>query len=378
MAILLADYTATKHKGLFVHKKDSNKFLFNFRLNGKATRKTFQANPSHGKSDKLKTAYKAMEELKEVKNRVGLSGANLKATTDEYFDRLQLMTERNDDTQKAYKYHYDKYIKPLIGNMKITNITPRHISDITALTKHLANSTRQKSTAILIPIFRLAIDEELIQFSPIKQIHKIKRKQLEEKKVISDAETKYKQVHKAIHQVFGTDDLIVLDKNNKVQCSVNHKIRALFLFGFYGRRKTETLHLKWDDIDFKNNTYRIRGTNSKINTDMSFQLAEDVKEALLKCERFGEYIFSSNRDSSRPISEIREHTAKVQAITVPEYTFHWMRNLAVSALSAMGVEAIHLSSMLGHTDTATVKQYLSLQREKSSAHTLDVSKKLLS
>lgn len=361
MAILLSDYKTTKHGGLLIHKSDDNKFLLNFSINGKATRKVFNANPVHTKPDKLKAAYTALEVLKGVKVRVESSGANLDSTVDEYFDRLQKMTERNEETQKAYKLHYEKYIKPTIGKMKITNVTPLHISTITALTKHLANSTRQKSTAILIPIFRLAIDEELIQFTPVKHIHKIKRKQLEEKKVISNAETKYREVYKAINGVFAD----------------NHKIRALFLFGFYGRRKTETLHLKWNDIDLINDSYTIRGATSKINTDMSFKLPPDVKEALLQCERFSSYIFASDRDPSKPISEIREHVEKIREVTVPEYNFHWMRNLSVSALSSMGVEAIHLSAMLGHTDTATVKQYLSLQRESSSVHTLDASKRLL-
>ncbi len=361
MAISLADYTTTKHKGLLIHNTDKNKFLFNFRLNGKATRKVFKANPNHTKADRLKMAYMKLEELKGVKNRIEHSGANLDATVDEYFDRLQVMTERNSDTQRTYENHYNRYIKPTIGKIKITDVTPIHISTITAFTKHLANATRQKSTAILVPIFKLAIDEELIQFSPIKQIHKIKRKQLEEKKIITGAETKYREVYKAITTVFAD----------------NHKIRALFLFGFNGRRKTETLHIKWSDIDLANDTYTIRGVNSKVNTDMTFKLPSDVKEALLLCEHFSEYIFASDRDPSRPISEIREHVEKIRAITVPEFNFHWMRNLSVSALSSMGVEAIHLSAMLGHTDTATVKQYLSLQRETSSAHTLDVSKRLL-
>lgn len=361
MAISIQDYVTTKHKGLLIHKTDPNKFLFNFKLNGKATRKVFKANPAHTKADKLKTAYIKLEELKGVKTRVELSGADLNATVDNYFDRLQLMTERNEETQKSYKRHYDKYIKPTIGHMKLANVTSTHISNITAHTKHLANSTRQKSIAILVPIFKLAIDEELIQFSPIKRIHKVKRKQLEEKKIIVNAENKYREVYKAINEVFAD----------------NSKIRALFLFGFYGRRKTEALQLKWSDIDFKNNSYTVRGINSKINTDMSFKLPPDVKSALMECEHFSDYIFASNRDPSRPISEIREHVKKIREVTYPEYNFHWMRNLSVSALSSMGVEAIHLSAMLGHTDTATVKQYLSLQRESSSAHTLDVSKRLL-
>ena len=377
MAISLADYSTTKHKGLLVHKNDVNKFLFNFRKNGKATRKIWRANPSHTKADKLKTAYLMLEELKGVQARVQHSGANLNATVDDYFDRLQIMTERNEATQQSHLNHYNKYIKPTIGRMKITKVSPTHITTISLLTKHLANSTRQKSIAILTPIFRLAIDEELIQFSPVKHIHKVKRKQLEEKKVVTDAGTKYKMVHQAINKVFGTNDLIVIDENTKLQCNDNPKIRALFLFGFHGRRKTETLHLKWDDIDFKNNVYTVRGAHSKVNTDMTFKLPSDIKKALRKCKRFGEFIFSSNRDPSKPISEIREHVEKIRMITVPEYNFHWMRNLAVSALSSMGAEAIYLSAMLGHTDTATVKQYLSLQRETSSAHILDVSKKLL-
>ncbi len=377
MAIILSDYEATKHKALLRHKRDPDRFLFNLRINGKGIRKTFKSNPTHAKADKLKTAYKAMEEFREMQTRVGFTGANPKATVDEFFDRLQKMTERNTETQKTYENHYKRYIKPTIGKMQIVKVSPRHISDITALTKHLANSTRQKSIAILMPIFRLAIDEEIIQFSPIKEIHKVKRKQLEEKKVINNAETLYRKVYAAINQAFGSDDLVTLEDGSTVQCSINPKIRALFLLGIHGRRKTEALRLKWDDVDFDNNTYQIRGNNSKINTDMLFSLAPDVKEALLQCERYGDYIFSSNRDATRPISEIREHVARVRALSVPEYNFHWMRNLVVSAYAAIGVEAIYLSSMLGHTDTNTVKQYLSLQREAASRVTNEASRKLL-
>lgn len=362
MALLLSDYTKTKHKGLFINKVDPCKFLFNFRIHGKSTRKIYRANLSHTKVDRLRMAYSELERLKAVVNRVEVSGADLTATVQNYFDRLQEITERNMDTQKMYANHYKKYIEPTIGKLKIVDVTARHISTITALTKHLAKATQQKTTSILIPMFNLAIDEELIQFSPIKNIHKAKRKQLEEKKIINDAVNKYKLVYEAIFTAFAD----------------NPKIRALFLFGFYCRRKTETLKLKWDDIDFVNNSYTIRGFNSKINTDMSFSLPQVVREALMECEHYGEYIFCSNRYPSRPISEIREHVAKVRDITVPEYSFHWMRNLAVSALSAMGTDTVYLSAMLGHTDTNTVKQYLSLQRETSSAKVLDVSKKLLS
>jgi len=361
MAILMSDYVKTKHKGLFVHKNNNNKFVANFKINGKATRKTFTTSSVLSKADKLKKAYLWFEELKNVKARVMMSGADENSTIDDYFNRLQEISERNEDTKKSYQLYYDKYIKPIIGKMKIINVAPTHISKITASTHHLSKSSKQKMMTILTPIFKLAIDEEIIQFSPIKQTHRVKRKQLEEKKIITNAVDKYRLVHQAIMTVF--ED--------------NPKIRALFLFGFHGRRKTETLKLKWSDIDFNTDEFIIRSDNSKINSDMTFKLSIDVKKALLECEHFSEYVFASNRDPSKPISEIREHVAKIKKVTVPEYNFHWMRNLAVSALSSMGVSAIDLSALLGHTDTATVQQYLSLQREHSTAITLGVSQKLL-
>ena len=53
-------------------------------------------------------------------------------------------------------------------------------------------------------------------------------------------------------------------------------------------------------------------------------------------------------------NKIREHSA------LPEFSYHWMRNLTVSAMASMGVDVTHLSAMLGHNDGGAVKKYLSL------------------
>jgi hypothetical protein len=44
----------------------------------------------------------------------------------------------------------------------------------------------------------------------------------------------------------------------------------------------------------------------------------------------------------------------------------------------MGVEVTHLSAMLGHTDSGTIRKYLSLQREASTAVTNEAAQRLLS
>ena len=104
---------------------------------------------------------------------------------------------------------------------------------------------------------------------------------------------------------------------------------------------------------------------------MEFDLPQDVADALLEFKDNTGNIFQIKK-VDKWFSRIREHSG------IEEFTFHWMRNLSVSALSSMGVEITHLSGMLGHTDSATIRQYLSLQRKASTSITNEATQKLLS
>ncbi len=220
---------------------------------------------------------------------------------------------------------------------------------------HLATRTQKMAYELLLPIFKTAIREGVISISPIEEDHVPVRNSSEEKKIVTNAVTKYKAVHKAIHKVY---------KDNP-----HH--RAIFLFGFNGRRRNEVLNLQWEDIDFDNDSYIIRAESSKVNIDMSFELPDEVRDALLEFRGTKGRVFSVSNITQR-YGDIRKECK------IPEFTFHWMRNLAVSALSAHGVDITHLSAMLGHTDSETIKKYLSLQREDSTAVTNEASKRLLS
>ncbi|MEA2092065.1 MAG: hypothetical protein U9O83_06840 [Campylobacterota bacterium] len=63
----------------------------------------------------------------------------------------------------------------------------------------------------------MAAEDDLIVKSPIKKSHIPVRKQLEEKKVITDAVNKYKKIHETIHQLFGSDDLVVISDTKSIQ-----------------------------------------------------------------------------------------------------------------------------------------------------------------
>lgn len=351
MAIDKKSYTNTKHTGIKVHK-DGIRFWFDFTLEGKRYSRLWKSNINHTKVDSLKIAYNQLEKIKvEILHATTIT-ADIDATVNDYFDNVK--TKWKGETLKKYEFYYDKYMRYGIGKLKVKDVKPAHFTSFNKTIAHLAPATRKRAYEILQPLFRLAIEDEIIVRTPIKTVHIPVRNQLSEKKVVTDAVTKYKKIHSTIHDLF----------------SENPHHRAIFLFGFYGRRLKEVLSLSWNDIDLINNQYTVRGKNSKINTDMTFSLASDVKDALLELKDTEERIFNIS-EVQHYYKTIREHS------DIEEFTFHWMRNLSVSALSSMGADLTHLTAMLGHTDSSTLKKYLSLQRESSTLITNELSQKML-
>jgi len=104
---------------------------------------------------------------------------------------------------------------------------------------------------------------------------------------------------------------------------------------------------------------------------MIYTLPADVREALLT--------FKDNTGDIFKIREVIRHYKSIRIISgINEFTYHWMRNLSVSALSATGVPTVELSAMLGHSDINTLNKYLSLQRTTATANTATASQRLLS
>ncbi len=356
MAIDKKAFIKTKHSNIKIHK-DGIRFWFDFTIDKKRYSRLWNANKNHTKTDKLRSAVQQLESFRrEVEHQKGIE-ANTDATIDNYWEILKINKKNkwSSPQMDKNKSYYNKYIKDTLGSKRIKDVKPAMFTQFNRTISHLATRTQKMAYELLIPIFKLAIEDEIIDRTPIKSSHVPKRKQLEEKKIITDAVTKYKAVHKAIHKVYVE----------------NPHHRAIFLLGFYGRRRNEVLNLHWEDIDFKNNVYIVRATSSKVNIDMTFQLPSDAKDALLEMKESSGSVFSVSTITQR-YQEIRDECG------IPEFTFHWMRNLSVSALSSMGVEITHLSAMLGHTDSGTIRKYLSLQREASTTVTNEASQKLLS
>ena len=178
----------------------------------------------------------------------------------------------------------------------------------------------------------------------------------------------------------------------------------IFLGAFYGLRRSEALGLKWDAIDFQNNTITIRHTVTSCTLDgKHIQIAQDTtktkssmrtlplvpvfKEKLLKLkEQQEEYRRVCGRCYNKKYLEyicvdemgtlISPHylTASFPKLleknNLRHIRFHDLRHSCASLLLANGVPMKQIQEWLGHSDfstTANVYAHLDYNSKLSSA-----------
>lgn len=357
-----SSYIKTDIKGIKVHKSNKT-YLLDFRIDNKRYRKQIPAMP-------IKEAITALNDFKSSIIKQGTIQVDLHSTVDEYWQLFRQTKKWKHDYENRMNLYYEKNIKQHLGNLKVIDIKGRHFTALNTTLTHLSTRSQKKAYEILKPLFDQAIEDDLIEKNPIKKSHIPVRNGLSEKKIITNAEVKYRYLYQAFQNMFNST--MLYEKEN-YQCEINPHLLAIFLFGFHGRRLNEVLSLQWEDINLIMDTYIVRKESSKINTDMIFTLPQDIRQALvdMNTQRKGNVFDFNDKSIQRYYSTIRTLSG------IPEFTFHWMRNLAVSALASDGVDTTHLSAMLGHQDSSTVKKYLSLQRTASTNITNDVTAKLL-
>lgn len=357
-----SNYIKTDIKGIKIHKSNKS-YLLDFRIDDKRYRKQIP-------SMTIKEAITALNDFKSSIIKQGTIQVDLHSTVDEYWELFKQTKKWTYDYENRLNLYYEKNIKQHLGKLRIIDIQGRHFTALNTTLNHLSNRSQKKAYEILKPLFEQAIEDDLIEKSPIKKAHIPVRNGLSEKKVITNAEVKYRYLYQTFQNMFNSR---MYYEREEYQCEVNPQLLALFLFGFHGRRLNEVLTLQWEDIDMITDTYIVRKESSKVNTDMVFKLPQDIRQALvdMSTERKGNIFNYSDKTIQRYYPTIKTLSG------IPDFTFHWMRNLAVSALASTGVDTTHLSAMLGHQDSSTVKKYLSLQRTASTNVTNHVTAKLL-
>jgi integrase len=350
MSINPKDYKSVT-KNLKINKKDIKEFLFDFRLDGKRYRKIKVLDERVGwnKADYTREANTILTEYRNViKKRDGNLTIAYNTKLDDVWEIYSKTFDSSKRWSKEKNRFYKKVISPQIGKKAIETIQEHHILQIIQALKNEGKATRTASTVLetLKPLFDFIIKNNVLKDNPAKFIT---LKKDNTKKPVINATALFKRIYEGIIDFYKDEPFY----------------RALFLFGFTGRRKGEILKLQWQNIDLENNYYWIEYT--KNNERQKYELPSFIKEALfqIKSDHNG-LVFQSPITGEKLKNTDRQMLKLKQYLNIPQLTLHYMRNILVSALAEQGTEAITLSGVLGHKNATTINKYLSLSYHNSS------------
>ena len=266
--------------------------------------------------------------------------------------------ELKESTIYTYKGQYKNHIAPVLGNMKLKDITTPKLTQVMQ-SYDLNPSTVRKVYVIVQSIFRRAVEQGFIRSNPCHNVILPKNKEQTKVMALNEGE-----LHRFVTLI------------NESSCDEDLKRIFLFLL-LTGMRCGECLALSWEDIDFENMTISINHnladvagkhylttpkTESSIRTiGMSDKLAEILMEQKQYIEELSaalgdsfahpEMVFSSARGNYRDRSALNTSFKRFLKGTGFEFlTLHQLRHCNATLLLNSGVDLKIVSEHLGHCD----------------------------
>lgn len=279
-------------------------------------------------------------------------------TVDAFFefwhDTKQKMVRKG--TADYYKLRYDVSIKPIIGNMKLTDVKVNHCQMVVnrMIDKGLSNSTIARACTVMRGIFDYAVECDVIMKSPCRiKVQKSIGKQKKDREVLTiDAQKKFLQTIKG-H---------------------NYENHYRFILQT-GLRIGELIGLKWEDVDFKKRTITIKRSLKYEVGKGTWRIGEPKSQAgkrtipltneaveILKCQKekndslkvipleWGNYVFLNK--NGMPVTNDAYNSALVpvcRKADINRFTVHALRHTFATRCVETGMKPKTLQTIMGHS-----------------------------
>lgn len=322
-------------------------FIISKKVNGKWK----QVKSKQGFKTKGSAKPIAEEYLKELKSKENLNqelqGITFKEFTDMHLEHIKLHMQ--DNTVKLYNSALKHFTE--LNNMQIDKITTIHIQKCidAMIKKELSYGTVKTYKNRITAIFNSATNKyNLLSRSPAEHLELKIQKEPSKKKALTETELK---------------DLISKTKNLKYKVIFS-------LAGMCGLRIGEILGLRWDKIDFKNDTIQIdiqwkNLDNKKIgfgelksqNSYRTVPLPPYVKELLLQWRNYRPIDISNRVVVYKCIAGLTQLLKNYTKKLGYDLTIHEFRHTYATSLIARGIDFKTVAKLMGHDIEQTMKTY---------------------
>jgi integrase len=234
-------------------------------------------------------------------------------------------------------YAYNANIKNILGNLQEKDITTKKIQQIVNTAIRIGKAPRTAKTIkdILSPVFAFGIKNGYCEDNPAKDV----------------------VIPKFDNQRYFTIE--TEDANKLYNIIVNYPIlpiKGIFIFLLHGRRKSEALNLKWENINIPQKIYGLRDFENKSRSNKTFPLSNLQIQVLTEIgiKKRG-YIFL--KENGKPYKSIRCHWEKMKITLGLKIHLHDLRHLIGYFAVKQGVSLKAISETLGHSNTQVTERY---------------------
>lgn len=152
------------------------------------------------------------------------------------------------------------------------------------------------------------------------------------------------------------------------------EIKNIFAFCLTGRRISEILNLKFSDLNFQTNTFKVPAITAKGKKELIFEIDNYILAALESQSRLrGIDLYSQ---SEAKIFKYTKETARVhfqnilKVLKLPKLRLHDIRHMLATTLVQNGVPIQDISRMLGHSSISITEQrYAKTNKEQATRAT---------
>ena len=279
-------------------------------------------------------------------------------------------TDMKPRTISDYRNETRRYIKPHLGGVKLTKLTPLHLERLyRTLMAEGGQNGRPLSPKTVLRVHRVI--RKAIGDAERKGILQRNVARLADKPSIAQLDTE--------RPAWTPDELRTF-----LNAAKGDELFALYrLAALTGMRRGELCGLRWEDVDFTGQTVRVRKALAMINgtpqvatpksrrsrrvidiDDRTTQILLEHRERQLEAAEFvGEgwqetgYVFTTVIGTHQhPDNVSKRFVALVRSVDVKYLTLHGLRHTHATHLLAMGKNPRMVSERLGHADVAFTLQ----------------------